>query len=244
MHEASIRQHPLLADYGVALSWHDLGHLVLSEKAAERAALACAAYLRRHSKPSRQVFSLHDGRGSATWDLAQEFARGSSGLQTIWSNEKAAARDRKSRHWDEVTRKQRAAVVCRAELEVLKNTRDVALSELNKAQSERDAYRYHSKELNRQVQSYTDRYNAVIAKVTSKENELRGILAAPTPVFQPLPSEEASAYMWLFFLHMKTCAPHLQCLARISFLAQQVLLVPCEPTLKRELEVIDCIRDP
>lgn len=235
MHEASVRQHPLLADYGVALAWPDLGYLVLSDLASERTALACAAYLRCCSKPSREVFSLCDGRGAATWDLAVDFARSSDGLQTIWSNEQKAARIRKSKHWDEVTRKQRAAAACRAELDVLRDKQRVAQSEYDAAQSSYE--RSYSKESGCKLQSCRDRFNSVSSMIAKKEGELRNILAAPQPVFQPLPNEEDNAFKWLFWLHMKTCAPHLQRLARMSYLAQQVLLSPCEPSLKQKLSV-------
>jgi len=40
---------------------------------------------------------------------------------------------------------------------------------------------------------------------------------APPPVLQPLPAEEGSALVWLFFLHMP---PLLRQLGRATFLAQ------------------------
>jgi len=49
------------------------------------AALGVADYLQAHSKPGKELFSLRNGdQGSATFDLAREFVRGSSRLWDVW----------------------------------------------------------------------------------------------------------------------------------------------------------------
>lgn len=113
VHAAAGRQHPLLLEYGVGVSWQDLRHLVLTDKQAEDAMLAVAAYLRRHTKPGKAVFTLADG-GKATFELAARFAAQNHSMQRVWQEEQVAAQRRADGHWAEVRRKQDKAAELRA----------------------------------------------------------------------------------------------------------------------------------
>eukprot|EP00961_Rhodomonas_salina_P125893 1696450-Rhodomonas_salina.1 len=58
----------LVLEFGVALSWTDLNHLVLSDKLARDTCLAVCTYLRRYHKQGKELFHLiHQG---ATFDFA------------------------------------------------------------------------------------------------------------------------------------------------------------------------------
>ncbi|KAG2501267.1 hypothetical protein HYH03_001073 [Edaphochlamys debaryana] len=117
IHTDALRQYGVtVPQYGVALSYKDLRHLVLSDRAAVDAALAVAAHLQRWTKPGREVFSLRDG-GSATFQLAREVA--GSSLQHLWEQEQADATARRDEHWAEVKRKQAEAKQLRDELSQL-----------------------------------------------------------------------------------------------------------------------------
>ena len=118
MHAACRRRHPDLQSFGVALDWRALRLLVLSDRSAVDAALGVAAYLQQHSREGRAVFSLQGG-GAATFQLAEQFARGADGswLRQIWLQEVAAAEARKQAHWGEVQSKQRLAAQLRAQLD-------------------------------------------------------------------------------------------------------------------------------
>ena len=52
IHAATAADVPWLTQYGVGLTWQDLSHLVLADRAACDAALAVAAYLRQHTNES------------------------------------------------------------------------------------------------------------------------------------------------------------------------------------------------
>ncbi|KAG2496538.1 hypothetical protein HYH03_005361 [Edaphochlamys debaryana] len=161
VHASACKQYDILRQYGVALSYKDLRHLVLPYRLAVDAAMAVAAYLQRLALPGRELFSLRDGAGKATSDMAQAFAATCPRLSKLWEQEKADAAARQAKHWEEVQRKQAEAVRLRQQL----------------------------------------------AKLKEEQLELK--------------AKEATTRVWLFFLHMQ---PLFRSLARMSFLAQQMLL--------------------
>ena len=74
----------LLLSYGVGLRWdQEQRHLVLADKVAVDALLGVSAYLRTHTRPGREVFSLRDDTGRPTFDMAAEFAGGEDGEEFV-----------------------------------------------------------------------------------------------------------------------------------------------------------------
>ncbi|GIL75394.1 hypothetical protein Vretifemale_5196 [Volvox reticuliferus] len=227
--EAALRQHPLVSNYGVFGSHHDLRHLVLSDRTSVDAALSVAAYLQRNSVIGRQLFSLHDA-GVSTMDMAEEYVKGCPRLLDIWSLEQQDAEARVAAHWAEVLRKQELARKLRPELDELESEGRRLDRELADARSL----------ANMCQQTYRDDVKKVLQKVRnneratkSKRNELEDAERAPAPVVQPLPRSSTLAQRWLFFLHMP---PLLRHLSRFSFLAQQMLLPrPISPEVARAI---------
>ncbi|KAG2488307.1 hypothetical protein HYH03_013157 [Edaphochlamys debaryana] len=227
VHSAAGRQYSTLRQYGVALSYKDLRHLVLSDKAAVDAALAVAAYLRRWTSPGKELFSLRD-EGAATFDLARALVPKLSRLTKLLAEEQERAAARRAQHWEEVQRKQKEAQRLREELRRLE-TEGASLKlrrdELRSAEAQRgravksrtSGWTLNSPELSKAEQDVTQ--NSAFQKRT--EAQLQETLKAPLAVIQPLPADPDRARVWIFFLHMPTL---LRSLARTSFLAQQVLL--------------------
>ncbi|KAL4428607.1 hypothetical protein ABPG77_008919, partial [Micractinium sp. CCAP 211/92] len=224
VHAAAALQHPMLLKYGVAVDWKDLKHLVLSDRPAVDAALAVASYLRRHAQPGRPAFSLADG-GMATFDLARQFALADARLLQMWEEEAAAAAQRRDAHWAEIRRKQEEVARLRAQLKAQKRTRDSELSDVSDAQDEYDSTLHSSYERRqaalRRLEEAQRRLASAQQDVASTKSLLSLNLKPPSPVIQPLPEHHGAAAPWLFFLHMP---PVIRQLARLSFLAQQLLL--------------------
>ena len=61
-------------------------------------AWAVSTYLQTHTQPGREVFSLRDGMGQATFAMAEEFARGDAVLMVLWRCEQEAADARQDGH--------------------------------------------------------------------------------------------------------------------------------------------------
>ena len=212
VHAATSKQHPVLQQYGAALDYRDLRHLVLSDCAANDALLAVAAHLQRHTKPGLQVFTLTNG-GGATFAMAQQYAQDSAQLCGIWQAEQAAAEARKQAHWQEVVSKQQLANQLRTKLSSEKAVEAAANQEHQAAQHTLNAIevpygtsRYERK-LARQpaeqvVAACLAELRQAQAACRATERALAQALKPPTPVFQPLPVDRGAALVWLFFLYM------------------------------------------
>eukprot|EP00899_Mesostigma_viride_P028443 jgi/Mesvir1/8784/Mv02694-RA.1 len=115
-------EHPLLKEYGVALRWEGLRHLVLGDRLAVDAALAVGEYLRFRTIRLREVFTLRDaqqGWHAQTIGMAGEMARRSGEsrwMASLWQQELEDANKRVDGHWREVLRKQQLVRKLRAEL--------------------------------------------------------------------------------------------------------------------------------
>lgn len=205
VHAAAAEQHPMLLEYGVAVHWADLRHLVLSDRPSEDAALAVADYLRRHARPERPAFSLADG-GRASFDLAGRYARADARLLQIWQQEVAAAGQRRDNHWAEVRRKQQRAAELRARLEQQKRAVASARSNESAAESEWLEKRYttydREQDALRTLRLARARLKEAERSVQTTEGELKEALKPPPPVIQPLPEHLDAAAPWLFFLYM------------------------------------------
>jgi hypothetical protein len=188
LHAAASRQHPILQQYGVGLRWEDLRHLVLGDRTACDALLAVAAYLQRHSKPGRAVFTLRDG-GQATFSMAKEYAQGDTQIMATWKVEQDAAQDRREAHWQEVCGKVQQAESLQAVLTVEEEAEQAASEDL-------DSHFGEGRKKKKAALAAAKR-----ARV-STEAQLSQALKSPDPVFQPLPRGEDAALTWLFFLYM------------------------------------------
>ena len=206
---------------------------MLADKVAVDALLGVSAYLRTHTRPGREVFSLRDDTGRPTFDMAAEFAGGDARMAELWRTEQAAAAARQAGHWTEVMRKQVLARDLRGELarcQARLRTKEASFTQASDARSA--AYHRHmAARWNTYYTQYSeaqDAENACQAAVTAERAEKRRIQAAlaeaeksPSAVIQPLPSKAGQALAWLFFLYMPPAFRHL---SRASFLAQQLTL--------------------
>ncbi|KAG2441635.1 hypothetical protein HXX76_003254 [Chlamydomonas incerta] len=117
-HDSLAQRHPLVREYGPALQFADLRHLVLSDRQAVDALLAVAAYLNAKQQQQcrrRPLFSLRDG-GRGTFDFAERFAAQDSRLQQILDSERADAETRVSAHWAVVQQQKRELDEARQQL--------------------------------------------------------------------------------------------------------------------------------
>eukprot|EP00983_Pelagomonas_calceolata_P069294 1150315-Pelagomonas_calceolata.AAC.1 len=137
------------------------------------------------------------------------------------------ADDRTEAHWQEVQRKKTKL----ADLRQQKSTADSELGSLiskhSSAQKKLNEFFYDPSPHSR-YSSQVSHVNSLKVKVSSAQsvcsNLQRSIDAtgkAPPPVIQPLPQNQSSALVWLFYMHMPSL---LRQLSRASFLAQQLLL--------------------
>ncbi|KAG2494612.1 hypothetical protein HYH03_007377 [Edaphochlamys debaryana] len=218
IHAAADQEYSIVQQYGVALSYKDLRHLVLSDRAAVDAALAVAAYLQRRTVPGRELFSLRDS-GAATLRMAKEVATSDARLQLLWQQEQADAETRRDDHWAEVQNKQAEASRLR--------------SVLRQLQADGTALRTKHEELklsfaagdegttSSQVKAAKKAVSRNFRSQKTTRSELEVAEAAPPGVIQPLPAAQDAALVWVFFLHMP---PVFRSLSRASFLAAQMLL--------------------
>ncbi len=213
------RDHPVLGQYGSALSYADLQYLVLSDKLAVDAALAMAAYLRQQQQPAGSMFSLGDG-GKATFAMAAEYVAGCQQLSAIVQQHQADAQARIEAHWAEVQRKQQQLPGLCRRLSEAQASLDRASTRLAQLEIKYSDYGKKSKPQDlKQLRVEVD--SNLRPQVSFAARQVQQGEEPPAPVIQPLPKELVPARQWVFFLHMP---PLLRRLARCGFLAQQLLL--------------------
>jgi len=243
LHEAATRHHPPAAGYGVALSWQDIQHLVLGDRRAHNAALAVAAYLRAHTRPGGELFSLRGGFAGPTFDCAVQLGESSTQcgeqLRELLLNEQIAAASRRDAHWKKVQKKQREAADLRGQISRQESQINTTVNLLAVERMYHTDWRGKS-QYNENHGTLERKLATERLRLSSLQNKLQEALRPPPALIQPLPSEQSAALQWLFFLHMDTVAPHLRVLSRISFLAQQALMLPCDDSTKGHLKV--CVR--
>ena len=229
-HKATVQMHPLLSQFGVALSAEELRHLVLSHKLARDAALVVASYLRANTN-SKPVFSLLCS--DQTFAFGQQFvtsAPGGADMRSAWAQETKAATRRQQDHTAEVRRKQERLRVLDAELERLKSKLDEWRSERQQCEPPRATSYYRnglvriqgtSASNDTRYQEATSQISVYESFVAAKRQEIGTEEIPPAPIFQPLPAAQDKAYRVLFDLLLPA---ELQQLSRLSFTAQQMLL--------------------
>jgi len=224
-------EHQVLKEYGVALRAADLHHLVLSERAAIEAAQFAAAYLRLKTKPMRHVFSCRSE--DATFSMAALHVSRSPAMQLLWTAESAAAAARQDAHWNAVREKQE--LLKKLDAQLADYRANLKAAELNRKSTSTIVHsQWH--EYDQQVRQYQ-------RLCATTESEVRETEKPPTPIFQPLPKDEALARPILFFLQLPA---HFQVLSRLSFAAQQMLLPESEvvvPSTQEKIVVADAIKD-
>ncbi|KAG2496793.1 hypothetical protein HYH03_005201 [Edaphochlamys debaryana] len=228
--ELLVVEYDLVLQYGVALSYKDLRHLALSDRAAVEAAQAVAAYLQRRTRAGSELFCLRD-EGAASFDFALEFAEADDDLRQLWREEQADASARRDEHWSVVQCKQEEAKRLRGEQRALKTEEEGLQKNLDAVEAR---YKAHAA-------SYASVLEARSALLQNKSKqkavsaELAAAKEAPPPVIQPLPKDRQAGLAWLFWLHTP---PLLRALSRASLLAQQMLLPrPLSEELKSQLAV-------
>ena len=244
VHQATLPfEFKVLGEYGVALRPEDLRHLVLSDKPAIEAAQHVTVYLRAHTRPKSEVFSLRPS--DVTFSMANLHSQRSPSTQALWASEKSSAASRQEAHWKVVQEKQATLRVLDQELEALKNRR--AAAERN-----RDCYRVPtsygpdrggtSSENDTSYRKYDVEYESLSLGIRVKQSAITATEVPPSAIFQPLPAQEAAAQPILFFLTMPT---HFQVLSRLSFSAQQQLLpsstTVAQPMSDKKIDVQEAI---
>ncbi|CAN0412868.1 unnamed protein product, partial [Discosporangium mesarthrocarpum] len=208
------------------LGWDSLRHLVLSDKLATDAALAVSCYLREHSRAGHAIFTTADG-GKATFAMAEQYARSSGRMMTVWRTEQDNAERRREGHWHEVRRKQDLAARLRNEIVELRRRLGVEERTRGQVQLRRCDCQY-----SRWGKSHTCTRCMALPPATQAVRRTEKIIAerkrsleeaerSPLGVIQPLPAEEGKALQVIFFLYMPLT---LRQLSRLSFTAQQMLL--------------------
>jgi len=240
IHSNARRLHKTeMEGYGVPLDFNDLSHLVLSNRTEWDAGLRIAEYLNKHGT-EKPVFSLNDE--TSTFDLGRRIAQASSDMVKVWDQEEKDASCRVEGHWKEVLRKQECARKLRQEIANLEVEKAEANRKLvpkrnelaeheRKLQARNSPYAsadtiyaydgYAHRACERSVNELSSEVRSLESQLSSNNSALRSALAAPPPVFQPLPQEKHNALPVIFFLYMP---PVFQLLSRFSFTAQQLLL--------------------
>jgi hypothetical protein len=234
VHQATAGVHPLVNEYGVALRWQDLRHLVLPDLPAWEAVAAVVEYLRRYDgKTSKPLFSLRQPR--ATFAFAEVFGPGDHKMKGRWALEVADAAQRKEDHWQKVLDKKERARELEAELSSLRSKEAEKRVGLSDLRSQKPAWcssceRHRGRlwrscstcsTLESRISTTDSAIRQLEVSIESKESELKVVKVAPPPVFQPLPESQPLAMRVLFFMLMPT---ELKTLARLSFSVQQLLL--------------------
>jgi hypothetical protein len=234
---ATSRGQPVLGQYGVALQVHQLRHLALDDRPATDAALAVAAFLQEHFRRGREAFSLRDG-GAATDQLAEQFVAACPRLTAVLQQQQRDAATRVEAHWQEVQRKQKRAGELRVQQDDISSELTYERAELSRLREEYPATwnsRRKRYDDTSEVVSQRSIVSIVESRLTSVQSSLATTLRPPEHVIQPLPQDYSLASRWVFFLHMPQ---PLRILARLGFLAQQLLLpVPLDDESTRAIKV-------
>jgi hypothetical protein len=220
---ATTRGQPVLAKYGVALQWHQLLHLALDDRLATDAALAVAAFLQERFMRSREAFSLRDG-GAATFQLAEEFVAACPQLTAVLEQQQRDAATRVEAHWQEVLRKQKRAAELRTEQNDINRKLSTERAKLDRLKLDHPSTwcSYSRRYIDSsEVVCQRSSISRLESQLISVESSLASTLEPPEHVIQPLPKDRRLASRCVFFLHMPQ---PLRSLARLSFLAQQLLL--------------------
>jgi hypothetical protein len=136
VHAACKVKHPVVAQYGVALRWQDLKHLVLSDRRAIESVQLVAKYLRVNFKPNLELFSLRCPE--ATFDMARRLSAEEPSLQQLWKSEEAAAGRRTEAHWDIVRQQQEQARKLRIQITDLEAQMQTVSNEMAAAKMSSD----------------------------------------------------------------------------------------------------------
>lgn len=245
----------LLNEFGVALRYQDLSHLVLQSEKHSKILLRIVSFLKTNCRENSEIFC---GRKDQTWSSAT-FKMGylytKSFLKEIYMKEKERADSRVDLHWKEIEKRQKLSKKLRNELENLQKNlmseSDECSAVLVEYQKALDEWKSMSRQCSCSKWSRNilctcaDAFNAMEnaeriflrkdaqkertrIEISKKQSEIFEAEKPPDPVIQPLPQDEYRSMAVLFFLHMPE---EFVILANISFISQQ-LLVPKPRLLK------------
>ncbi len=238
---ARTRFSEILGNVGVALSYQDLQHLVLSDKEAWEVSRKVATFLHNNHSKGGELFSLSEQ--PPTFVAAERYSR--AHLGEVFDQEKANASHRIEEHWDAVQCKKKGAEELRSQIEQHKGQASKLRGEIARLDCQlfdlsceiesiqKTSFKRHILEESerRQRTLMQQRVNSVRDDerlktiIHSLECELVDTLSAPPPVCQPLPKNEIKAHQLLSFLHMP---PLFRFLAHLTLLGQQLLCCPIE----------------
>eukprot|EP01036_Dinobryon_divergens_P022332 gene22332-30577_t len=205
LHRAVRIHFPLVREYDVCLRGCDLRHLVLSDRRAIDAATAVHRYLSRHSTTRQELFSMR--MPEISYKFAEQYAKSSPRMKTIYQRELDAASKRKAARW----RKIQSQKIQAAELRI--KIADIQ-AQMNKITFHYD--RYGSKIFDTEYYKWED----LNTDLSSKQATLGVAETPPPPIFQPLPSNETFAMRAIGFLYLPLELRHL---FESGFIAQRLL---------------------
>ena len=259
-------KYKLVGSYSVPLNWEDVGHMVLGSKAAQDAAVKVAEYLKSCSeRRGGRLFHLSDQ--APTMAMADAFAAQDEDMRELMKMEVTDAQARVDAHWMAVQRKQAEVQELEQKLQKEESTLETRRKKLEEVSSKKPKVDTSSdyQEWKSLYNEAKKKVKSAEVRVSAIETELDEANKPPPPVVQPLPKDEAkmrqvtvlhsllslpSVHSWpscdpshaplpqvLFFLHMKE---PLRCLARLSVMAQQMLLpVKWSDKLKDKLNMVE-----
>lgn len=228
-----------MEDFGVALNYEHLGHLVLSDPHEWEIFRQISNYL-SGCGISRPVFSLREE--IHTFNMGRRVADNSEELQDIWRLEQDDAERRVDKHWEKVKKKKARAEQLRSEISDLRSQLSHTESNLSRKRTELADHkrkldmrnsRYASRwdidnydqiehsSCEQEVSNLTHKLQNLRQSISSKKHDLKMTIKAPDAVFQPLPKNKGMAMSIIFFLYMPR---EYQLLSRFSFVATQLLL--------------------
>lgn len=219
VHHSVKKSHPLVREYSVALQPDDLKFLVLSKKESVDAAREVIKYLRENSKGHGPIFSGHSDE-DMTLNLALRFGNACTEITETWDLERQAMSGRESDRWKVIQRKKQKLkeldeILRHLETELLK------VSQQRQTLHEQwESYRY----LRRKDKALEDKEieeDCLSRRVDEMKSRIKLEERAPSPIFQPCPSQRNLAIPVIFFL---TMPDDLSIFSRLSFLSKQLLL--------------------
>lgn len=203
-HQAYLKKHELLTNYGIALSWQSLDVAVLREEAAIDALSHVVAYIRSWNKRGYDpLFDLSNPIPTA--HFARSFAANSKIYVTRYIDEVERLEQRVTNQWDMVCEKKATADSLKVEIKQL----DASLQRIHKLlNAEQDRLLAQSKHLPHNMQQchspataqHTTHINDLTNWRHNQVSVLEQTLLIPSFIVNPLPKDRMSALEKLFFL--------------------------------------------
>jgi hypothetical protein len=219
-HDCKTSYSALAAMFGVPIRWGDLRHECLEDREAWEAAGRVRGYLEANTVEGSELFQL--SKPVPTLRFAEAFASQDAGMCEVLNLEKEDAGDRKAEYWAAVQEKRDLSATLREKIAKLEESVETLNGQQEEIKRKLRVGEYpdaaegqkEERKINRQID---------LAKLhlIDRKRELANAQQVPPAVLQPLPAQDELANRVIFMLTMPL---QLRLLARLSALAQQMLL--------------------